>query len=264
MTLLQLTEPIFQYICRLNRIARKATGSAKGGDTTSFVRLSREAAASATPAVAARGANLDYTVARSEIKALFEDMMGRAAADMRLSQQARKIELPLLFFVDSMISESKLPFAAEWNQNRLAYDRQELAGDEKFFDLLDETMKETSEEAAERLVVFYTSIGLGFTGVYFKQPEFLRKTMLSIAPRIRHFVENDQNAKICPETYEGVDTRNLVEPPSRRMVLVGLIFLGFTLAVLISYILMYRQASKNLNASMEDVLKQDPSVAQSK
>ncbi len=163
-----------------------------------------------------------------------------------------------------MISESTLPFAADWNQNRLAYDRQELAGDEKFFDLLDETLKESGEDAAERLAVFYTCIGLGFTGIYFKQPEFLRKTMLSIAPRIRHLIEADQNARICPETYEGADTRNLIEPPGSRMVLIAMIFLGFTLAVLISYFVMYRQSSKNLNNSIEEVLKQDLAADQSK
>ena len=38
-------------------------------------------------------------------------------------------------------SESTLPFAAQWNQNRLAYERNELAGDEKFFDLLEETIQ---------------------------------------------------------------------------------------------------------------------------
>ena len=263
MTLLQLTEPIFQYMCRLNRIAKRGTGPKQSGDTT-FVSLSRAAAAAATPAVAAPGANLDYSVARSEIKALFEDMMSKAETDMRLSQQARKIELPLIFFVDSMISESRLPFAGEWNQNRLAYDRQELAGDEKFFDLVDETLKENGDDASERLAVFYICIGLGFTGIYFKQPEFLRKTMLTIAPRIRHLVENDQNARICPETYERVDTRDLVQPPSSRMVVLGMIFAGFTLAVLISYFVMYRQASKNLNSSIEQVLKQEPSGEQSK
>lgn len=250
MTLLELTEPLFQYICRLNRIGRRGS-SAKPADTT-FVAKSEVAAAAA-----ARGANLDDVVARSEIKALLEDMMSKAATDMRLSQQARKVELPLIFFIDSMIAESGLPFAAQWNQNRLAYDRQELAGDEKFFDLLDETLKENGEDAAERLAVFYICIGLGFSGIYFKQPEFLRKTMLSIAPRIRHLVENDQTARICPEAYQGVDTRNLVEPPSSRMVLVGLVFGCFTLAVLISYIFMYREASKNLNYSLEEVLRQD-------
>jgi type VI protein secretion system component VasF len=257
MTLLELTEPLFQYICRLNRIARRGP-AAKTADTT-FV--------SKTPAgkaALARGANLDDVVARAEIKALLEDMMSKAATDLRLSQQARKIELPLIFFVDSMISESTLSFAAQWNQNRLAYERQELAGDEKFFDLLDETSKESGEDAAERLAIFYVCIGLGFTGIYFKQPEFLRKTMLSIAPRIRHLVENDQSAKICPEAYQGVDTRNLVQPPSSRMVMVGLVFACFTLAVLISYFVMYQQASKHLNSSIEEVLQQDLAGEQSK
>jgi type VI protein secretion system component VasF len=256
MTLLELTEPFFQYVCRLNRIGRRGTGGGSG-EGTSFVSRTATGAAAA-----ARGAALDDVVARSEIKALLEDIQTKSAADLRLSQQARKIELPLIFFVDSMISESALPFAAQWNQNRLAYDRQELAGDEKFFDLLDETMKESGEDAAERLTVFYICIGLGFTGIYFKQPEFLRKTMLSIAPRIRHLAENDQTARICPEAYQGVDTRNLVEPPSGRMVAVGLVFACFTLAVLISYFIMYRQASRNLNSSIEEVLRQDLAIAQ--
>jgi type VI protein secretion system component VasF len=256
MTLLDLTEPLFQYICRLNRLARRAPG-AKAGDTSFLTK-----AAAATP-VPGRGAALDEVVARSEIKALLEDMMSRAAADARLAQQARKIELPLTFFIDSMISESSLPFASHWNQNRLAYERQELAGDEKFFDLLDETLKESGEDAAERLAVFYVCIGLGFTGIYFKQPEFLRKTMLGIAPRIRHLVENDYAARICPETYQGVDTRNLVEPPSSRMVLVGMVFACFTLAVLISYVVMYRQSSKNLNSSIDEVLQNDAAAQSS-
>jgi type VI protein secretion system component VasF len=256
MTLLQLTEPLFQHVCRLNRFGRRAGASKPGSGDTTYLSLKPEASGVAASA-AAKTASLDYTVARSEIKALFEDMMSKAASDMRLSQQACKVELPLIFFVDSMISESSLPFAAQWNQNRLAYDRQELAGDEKFFDLLDETLKESGEDAAERLALFYTCIGLGFTGIYFKQPEFLRKTMLGIAPRIRHLIENDQSARICPETYEKVDTRDLVQPPSSRMVIVGMIFAGFTLAVLISYFLMYHQASKNLNTSIDEVLKQD-------
>jgi hypothetical protein len=132
MTLLQLTEPLFQHVCRLNRFSRRAGATKSGGGDTTYISLKTESPAAAASA-AAKTASLDYTVARSEIKALFEDMMSKSASDMRVSQQARKVELPLLFFVDSMISESGLPFAAQWNQNRLAYDRQELAGDEKCF-----------------------------------------------------------------------------------------------------------------------------------
>ncbi len=264
MTLLQLTEPLFQYVCRLNRIARRGAAAKSTGADTTFISLASQTESAARAPTPARGATLDYTVARAEIKALIEDMMSKATKDGRLMQQAKKIELPLIFFVDSMISDSTLAFAAQWNENRLAYDIAELAGDEKFFDLLDETMKENSDEAAERLAVFYVCIGLGFTGIYFKQPEFLRKTMLSIAPRIRHLVENSQDTRICPEAYEKLDERNLVQPPSSRMVVVGLVFLCFTLAVLISYFVMYRQASKNLNDSIEEVLNQDLAKEQSK
>lgn len=258
MTLLELTEPIFQYICRLNRAARKAGGTTAGTGNTSF--FAKPATGAANPAPA-RPMSLDYAVVRAEIKALLDDFQQKAASDMRVSSQAKKIELPLTFFIDSMIAESTLPFAAQWNQNRLAYDRNELAGDEKFFDLLEETARDPSDEASERLAVFYVFLGLGFTGIYFRQPEYLRKTMLTIAPRIRNMVEADQAARICPESYEGIDTRNLVQPPSSKMAMVGIIFLCFILAVIVSYFWMYRTASTNLSASLDHILRQDMSAS---
>ena len=253
MTLLELTEPIFQYVCRLNRLARKSGGSASG--ETSFI--AKSPGTPATTHTVPKLASLDYAVVRSEVKAIFEDLVAKSSSDIRLNSQIKKVELPLLFFVDSMISEGTLPFAAQWNQNRLAYERNELAGDEKFFDLLEETMKDSSEDASERLAVFYNCVGLGFSGIYFRQPEYLRKTMLTIAPRIRHLVEADQTAKICPDAYEGIDNRNLVQPPSSRMVFVGILFLCFILSVLITYVFLYRSASKSLSNSMEEILKQE-------
>jgi type VI protein secretion system component VasF len=252
MNLLELTEPIFQYVCRLNRLARKS-GGASTGDTSI---IAKSPGAPPPP----RAPSLDYAVVRSEVKAMFEDLIQKSNGDVRLNAQAKKTELALLFFVDSMIAESSLPFAAQWNQNRLAYERNELAGDEKFFDLLEETMKDSSEDASERLAVYYNCIGLGFSGIYFKQPEYLRKTMLTIAPRIRHLVEADQTAKICPDAYEGIDTRDLVQPPGSRMVFVGILFLCFILAVGITYVFLYRAASRSLSTSLEHILKQEMTV----
>jgi type VI secretion system protein ImpK len=245
MTLLELTEPLFQYMCRLNRVARKS-GVAPTGDT---VFLSKGGPA--------RGVSLDYAVVRNEIKAILEDMQQRAAKDFRLSSQIKRMELPLIFFVDSLISESSLKFAAQWNQNRLAYERNELAGDEKFFDPLDEDLKDQSEEASERLAVFYVCIGLGFSGIYFKQPEFLRKTMFTIAPRIKRWIDADEAAKICADAYEGVDTRDLTEPPSRKVLVIGLIFLSLTVAALASYVFLYKSSSSDLNSSFQAIIKQD-------
>ena len=92
MTLLELTEPIFQYVCRLNRLARKS-GAPSAGDTS----IVAKAPGSAAPRVA----SLDYAVVRSEVKAMFEDLVQKSNSDVRLNAQAKKMELPLLFFVDS-------------------------------------------------------------------------------------------------------------------------------------------------------------------
>jgi len=224
MTLLQVCEPIFQYVCRINRMARSASSA-------------------------------DYAVLRAEIKAMLEDAQQKAASDGRLAAQIKKLEMPLIFFVDSMIAESKLPCAQQWHQNRLAYERNELAGDEKFFDILEETLKDNSDEASERLAVFYTCIGLGFAGMYVGQPEYLRKTMMTIAPRIRHLTETDNTARICGEAYESVDTRNLVQPPGNKMFVFAVLFIIFTVSVFAAYVYMFSNASEELSTSLETIVK---------
>lgn len=224
MTLLELIEPLFQYMCRLNRMSRA-------------------------------GSSADYGVVRAEVKAMLEDMVQKSVNEGRLMTQMKKMELPLIFFVDSMIAESKLPFARQWHSNRLAYERGEKAGDEKFFELLEETMHDSSEEASERLAVFYTCIGLGFCGMYVGQPEYLRKTMMTLAPRIRHLVDTDQTARICGEAYDKVDTRDLVEPPSRKMFVIAMVFLICTVSVLVSYVWMYRSATGELGDALDKIEK---------
>lgn len=259
MTLLEITEPIFQFTCRLNRIARHQSSTS----VRSAERALSAAAKTGAPTVTKPGSSLTFEMARDEFMILFDEAVAKAASDVRLGYQFKKIELPLIFFVDSMIAESKLSFAEEWNQNRLAYQRDELAGDEKFFNLLDETTKETGDEASERLAFFYICIGIGFTGIYFKQPELLRRTMLGLAPRVRQWVENDPKAKVCPEAYEGVDSRNFVKPAGRRMAVLGLVFVAFSLAVVVAYVWIMRDAAHALNASFADVLQKDVSQFQS-
>ena len=72
MNLIELCEPLFQYICILNRAGRK-------------------------------GGNLEYNNVRSKIKVLLDDLKSRATTDPRLNPQFKKMEQPLIFFIDSMI-----------------------------------------------------------------------------------------------------------------------------------------------------------------
>jgi type IV/VI secretion system ImpK/VasF family protein len=222
MTLDEACEPLFQYICRLNRSARK-------------------------------GGSVDYAVLRSEIKGLLADVRNRAAEN-QLADQYNKVEMPLTFFVDSMIAESPLGAAAEWNQNRLAYEYNELAGDEKFYDLLDETLADPTEAAAERLVVFYTCIGLGFTGWYAGQPDYLKQKMKEISARIRSRALTDRNARICDEAYRHMDTRNLIAPPGKKLIGIVIALVGLIVTLFATNMVLYRQASRELAKSLKTVI----------
>jgi type VI secretion system protein ImpK len=231
MTLPELCEPLFQEISRLNRLGRK-------------------------------GATGDYSVARSEIKGVFSSMAERAKSDLRLSQQYQKVELPLIFFVDSIIADSQLPFANQWNNERLAYERNELAGDEKFFDLLDETLADPKDDAAERLIIFYTCLGLGFTGWYQGQPEFLRKKMNEIQPRIRHWLDTDESGLICPDTYQHTNTANLPLPVGSSLVPMAIAFVGLVLVVIAANVMLFRASSQELNRALDTIQAHDVNRAQ--
>lgn len=217
MRLHELCEPLFQYVCRLNRSARKGVG-------------------------------LEPNLVRTDIQALFSEMRGRASSEAGLADQFAKVELGLIYFVDFMIKESSLAFAGQWKE--LAHDQGKMAGDEEFFDLLDETLRDPSEAASERLTVYYTCLGLGFTGFYTGQPEYLRKKMMEIQARVRSVMDQDVSSRICPEAYEHVDTRPLNLPPLRNLKGMVLVLVAVVLSVLVANWWMYARAASSLKESL--------------
>jgi len=228
MNLTELCEPLFNYVCRLNRLARS-------------------------------GQTADFDIVRADVRALFAKASEVARENAALAEQFKKVELSLIFFVDSVIAESSLPFAANWNQRRLAYERNELAGDEKFFDIIDETLNEQGAAADERLAIYYTCIGLGFTGWYQTQPEYLRKKMRQIAQKIKDYVDFDETEPITPESYQNTDTVNLPLPVKESLapiliVLAGLMFLVGG----INYYL-FKRSSADLHQALETIVSHDQS-----
>lgn len=221
MNLLELCEPLFHYVCFLNRSARKGGGV------------------------------FDQSYVRGELRQIFADLKKRAAAEPHLSSQYEKVELPLVFFTDAMIKYSKLPFALDWED--LAYERNELAGESKFFELLDRTLAERNEAANERLAIFYTCVGLGFTGMFTGQAVDLRKKMLEISSRIRGIVDLNTQSKICPEAYEHIDTRNLIEPPARSLGGIAIALVGLVLVLLAANYVLYKKNTNNLANSLEQI-----------
>ena len=228
MTLPELCEPLFQYVCMLNRIARSAGGE-----------------------------GMEYGALRPVIDSIFEGMAALTTNDPPLKQQYEKVHMTLVFFVDSVLSESHLSLAPVWNKNRIAYEQKELAGDEKFFDLLDQTLEEHSPEADERLIVYHTCLGLGFTGWYTGQAEYLRAKMNVIATRIKKAMLTDERARLNPEAYENLDTRNLIQPPGVKLAVVGIVFAGCLLLALLLNGYLFHTASQGLADSLREILRHD-------
>lgn len=222
MTLAELCEPLLTYICRLNRTARA-------------------------------GAPVTYSTVRADIEERFRNAQQDAGADPRLFGQFQKMELPLIFFIDSCISESKLNIARDWNEKRLAYDHKELAGDEKFFDLLDETLADKTPESTERLLVYYQCIGLGFTGWYVGQEEYLYGKQKEVAARLRDSLRHDADAYICQEAYDYNDERDLIQPPGQKLAGIVIAVIGLGLTLLALNMFMYKQAASELSGQLDQV-----------
>src|SRR3954453_1934636 len=102
MTLLERCEPIFVYVCKFNRKAR--TGVVQNAD-----------------------------LIRQDVKQLLAEARAKGAKDPGAQSQGEKIEPVMGSFVDFSVSSKE----REWSSLAAEMCR-ELAGDEKFFDLLEE------------------------------------------------------------------------------------------------------------------------------
>lgn len=226
MPLVECCEPLFQYVCRLNRSARK-------------------------------GVSPEMAQVKADIKGLLADCKSKAAAN-RLGDAYDKVEIILLYFIDFMVRESKLTFAKQWRD--LAHERNKLAGDEDFFDELDQTLKDPSDSATERLGVYYTCLGLGFTGWYTGQPEYLRKKQLEVASRLRGMMDADRSAKICPESYENVNTADLVQPPARTLVAVAIVLVGLMATLFAANVALYLDKQGKMKDALGALMKKQSEI----
>ncbi|MDR2798330.1 MAG: DotU family type IV/VI secretion system protein [Treponema sp.] len=110
---------------------------------------------------------------KADIVSFLEEAKHKAAADPVLGREYDQIERPLVFFIDFMVQESSFPFNKNWRE--LGRNYNELSGDEKFFNLLSEALRDTA--AHQTIPLFYTMLGLGFEGAYMQDPGYIDKTM---------------------------------------------------------------------------------------
>ena len=206
MNLGELCEPLFLRICVITRAARQ-------------------------------GGNLQFEKVRGDVERVLDQMRSRAMSEQPLRAQYEKVELALLLFVDSAIADSGPPLAEEWNRKRLASERGEPVANDRFWALLDETLRDESAEGTERLAVFYTCIGLGFGRARAADPERARQKMLLCLERLKDTVDGDLHGRLCPDAYRRADTRDLSTPLCQKAIGVGVVLLagiGVALSILLA------------------------------
>lgn len=116
-----------------------------------------------------------------KIKACLNEIRTKCEEDPALKREFTRIEQPLVFFIDYTIKEGHFPFSNEWSE--LAREYNELSGDEKFFDLLANTLEDP--DASDRLKIFYIMMGLGFDGCYKNDQGYIERRMKLCATRFQ-------------------------------------------------------------------------------
>ncbi len=223
MTLIEACEPLFQYVCGLNRAVTK-------------------------------GANLKADQVKKRIKRIFEEIRESCAGSQTLVRQFDEMELPLIFFTDFIITETPSRFAKDWQP--LAFERDELAGDDKFFKLLDQTLGDPSGDAAAKLSVFHACLGLGFTGIYSgdQQAEKLRRVRGDVARRVLGRAGGPQAARLTAGAYEKVDRSDLIEGSGRRIWAMIILLLGMIAVLVVVNYFQFKWESEEMMTSVRRIL----------
>lgn len=219
-TLVEFCDPLFQYVTRLNRLARK-------------------------------GGLVDAGQVRSEIRSLMAEVKLKCDSVQGMGEQFAKVRLPLIYFIDFMVRDSALPFAQSWRS--LAEEEKQLGGDQRFWELLDETLRDPSEQATQRLAVFYNCVGLGFTGFYIGQPDMLRRKMLEISGRIKPLMDADESSRITPEAYDNVDTRTLQQPVAGSIMTWVIALVSMSVVLVVGNWVLYGRAQQQIRDSLNRI-----------
>ncbi|WP_406041801.1 DotU family type IV/VI secretion system protein [Succinimonas sp.] len=118
------------------------------------------------------GYELRYEEFSAEISRLLNEARRLAEKNEALKADFRKIEFPLIFFIDYTVKESGFSFSRDYVP--MAHSYNELSGDDKFFDLFDEAIR--VEKNPDILTLYYIMLGLGFDGAYRREPvEVIRR-----------------------------------------------------------------------------------------
>jgi hypothetical protein len=77
--------------------------------------------------------------------------------------------------------------------------------------------------------------------------------MKEIAARLQAAGKFNEVQRICPEAYEKVDTRDLIEPPGTKLVGIGIALVGLIVVLFCMYGYLYHDSAARLQSALEKV-----------
>lgn len=140
------------------------------------------------------GTELNQEAVTRDLRNQLAEIRLKTEDDPILRKEFAKIEQPLVFFIDYTVKEGPFNFKSDWQE--IARDYDELSGDEKFFDMLSETLDDP--DAAEQLMLYYLFMGLGFDGCQTKK-EYIERRMKLCATRFSQTVTPNGKNLSAPE-----------------------------------------------------------------
>jgi type IV/VI secretion system ImpK/VasF family protein len=191
---------------------------------------------------------------RKAIKGILADIRKSCEGSQTLLRQFKEMELPLIFFTDFLITESKSRLAKIWEP--LAFEQDELTGDDKFFKILDGVLAEATEDADEKLRVFHVCLGLGFTGIYAGSGE-VAEPLEGIRKEVSRRVLGDGAAtpSFSPAAYQHVDRSDLIEGPGMRIWTLLLILVGMIGVLVVVNFFQFKWESENMMTSVNTIIE---------
>jgi hypothetical protein len=229
MKLVEACEPLFQYVCECSRAFKS-------------------------------GATVSYAEARSRVEQMLDEVRQRVQADAESSILFdRSTEESLVFFLDEFFAEANhQPLSDEWSSARLAYLMvpPNYTGSETFWVNLDAALADRSEAGKHRVALYYTMVGLGMTGIYRDQPDVLRRKMLEMQQRIfRGVADTNLNTRLSDDHLKHVNRDDLIEPPVRPPVVIGIAAALLVCVVVVAYIAGWRDAVGGLKSDLGTIEK---------
>lgn len=76
--------------------------------------------------------------------------------------------------------------------------------------------------------------------------EAFRTRMLTLSGSLPGRVDADQSARLTPDAYDHTDTTNLVEPPTRTLPVIGVVFIVAAAVLVATNVLLYRKSAASL------------------